>query len=443
MTRAIGYVRLSAWRGEGDPSTSPERQRAAIEGYCAAKDWQLRDTVEDLDVSGSDKGMRLDRPGLAEIRAALPHVDVVIFAKLDRLARNVADFTAFAEEAAAHGVALVSVAESLDLTTPSGRFVATILAAFAEMEAATIAERTRAGRAAAKAQGRWTGGTPPYGTRAVPKLGGGMQLEPDPAEAETIRNMLHHVSQGWSLGRIARHLDHTGQHTRNGGRWWPAAVHSTIEAARRRGALTPTEARIWAERPTSGGERRTRAARLLSGLLVCSGCGGTLLVGSGAGAAVTYRCLTNRANRGECSRPVSVVAAKIEAYAEKVWLSTFADMPETRTVRAADVTDEQLAEVAERLAATRTLLAAASRSERARLVAELDALEDRQDMLRAAPVSALSVVQDTGRTLGEAWAAESVEGRRELVAGLLGRARLLPVGGGARVPIEDRVVWLA
>lgn len=185
--RAVVYIRLSSHRGDADPSTSPERQREACKAYALAKGWDLAveigdgGIVSDLNVSGSDKGLRLDRPGLRQIRDAFPSVDVVIFAKLDRLARNVVDFRAFAEEAEGHGVALVSVAESLDLTTPSGRFVATILAAFAEMEAAAIASRTLEGIAGAVGAGRWRGASAPYGYVSVPHASGkgrGLEINP-------------------------------------------------------------------------------------------------------------------------------------------------------------------------------------------------------------------------------------------------------------------------
>src|SRR5690606_1545255 len=110
----------------------------------------------------------------------------------------------FAEEAAKHNVALVSVAESLDLTTPTGRFVATILAAFAEMEAATIAERVAAGIAGARQLGRWAGGAAPYGFRIVPAPDGpGYVLAPDPETAPYVREAAERVLAGESLYRIA------------------------------------------------------------------------------------------------------------------------------------------------------------------------------------------------------------------------------------------------
>lgn len=133
---------------------------------------------------GPTPGLRLDRPGLREIRDRWADIDVVIFAALDRLARSVVDFRPFADEAAEHGVALVSVKETLDLTTPSGEFVATILAAFAEMEAKTIAQRTLAGIADTRRLGRWAGGNPPYGMKVTSNPNGaGFILAPNADEA--------------------------------------------------------------------------------------------------------------------------------------------------------------------------------------------------------------------------------------------------------------------
>jgi len=185
--RAVVYIRLSSHAGSSDPTTSPLRQEEVCRAYCEAKGWEIATgvgddgIVRDLDVSGSDKGLRLDRPGLRAIRERFGDVDVIVFAKLDRLARNVVDFRAFAEESAAHEVALVSVAESLDLTTPGGRFVATILAAFAEMEAAAIAQRTVEGVDKARQLGRWIGGAP-FGFCLAPAPAdvGGYILAPDP-----------------------------------------------------------------------------------------------------------------------------------------------------------------------------------------------------------------------------------------------------------------------
>ncbi|WP_062312711.1 recombinase family protein [Demequina rhizosphaerae] len=189
--RAVVYVRLSRHQGAADPSTSPESQRKRCEAFAEAKGWEVVEVVEDLDVSGSDKGDRLNRPGLKKIRKRWADIDVVIFAKIDRLARNVVDFNTFAEEAKGHGVALVSVAESLDLSTPGGRFTANILAAFAEMEAATIQARVKQGRVDLIEARRWAGTRPPYGYRSAPHPSGkGRGLVQVPNEVEILRGMV-------------------------------------------------------------------------------------------------------------------------------------------------------------------------------------------------------------------------------------------------------------
>ncbi|WP_188110451.1 recombinase family protein [Aeromicrobium ginsengisoli] len=66
--RVIGYVRLSDYRGKNDASTAAARQREAITAMCVARGGDLVDIVENLNVSGSDRGKRLDRPGLVNLR---------------------------------------------------------------------------------------------------------------------------------------------------------------------------------------------------------------------------------------------------------------------------------------------------------------------------------------------------------------------------------------
>ncbi|MFD4787774.1 recombinase family protein [Streptomyces sp. NPDC058459] len=81
--RAAIYVRLSR---ETDETTSPERQRAACEALCEARGWEVVAAEEDIDVSGFSRG--LDRPGLQRILTRLAELDVIVFFKIDRLARS-------------------------------------------------------------------------------------------------------------------------------------------------------------------------------------------------------------------------------------------------------------------------------------------------------------------------------------------------------------------
>jgi DNA invertase Pin-like site-specific DNA recombinase len=86
--------------------------------------------------------------------------DTFVVWKLDRLGRNTKNVLEVIETLIDRGVTFKSLTEQIDLSAgPMGKAMLTILAAFAELERATMVERTRAGLDAAKAKGR-TGGRP-------------------------------------------------------------------------------------------------------------------------------------------------------------------------------------------------------------------------------------------------------------------------------------------
>lgn len=104
-------------------------------------------------------GVRSDRPGLRSLMEVAQAGDSVVVYKLDRLGRSVQGLLSAVIELQNRGVAFVSLTEAIDTTTPSGRFLMTVMAALAAMERDLIIERTRAGLAAARSRGR-VGGRP-------------------------------------------------------------------------------------------------------------------------------------------------------------------------------------------------------------------------------------------------------------------------------------------
>ena len=90
-------------------------------------------------------------------------LDVIIFYKLDRLARSLRNFLDIVDFVEATGVGLRSMTEPFDTTNPMGRFAVHMMAAVAELERGTILERTMMGRVRMAFQGKWTGGMVPYG----------------------------------------------------------------------------------------------------------------------------------------------------------------------------------------------------------------------------------------------------------------------------------------
>jgi DNA invertase Pin-like site-specific DNA recombinase len=123
--------------------------------------------LDALRAAGCDKvfvetgsGTRTDRPELAKVLEQARQDDVLVIWRLDRLARSLRHLIDIADDLNRRGVALKSITESIDTTTPSGRFMFNILGALSSMEREIIVERTRAGLIAAAARGR-IGGRPP------------------------------------------------------------------------------------------------------------------------------------------------------------------------------------------------------------------------------------------------------------------------------------------
>jgi len=141
-------------------------QVEAMASYINDRGWDVASKVEDV---GSGSKERLGREGL--LRAARRRqVDVVVVWRLDRWGRSVADLMATLRELTDLGVGFVSLTEALDLTTPTGRAMAGLLAVFAEFEREILRERVRAGIAQARKEGRPHGRPPTASLKSVEVL---------------------------------------------------------------------------------------------------------------------------------------------------------------------------------------------------------------------------------------------------------------------------------
>ena len=98
-----------------------------------------------------------ERPQLAAALDYLREGDTLVVWRLDRLARSLDQLIATVKDLEARGIALKSITEAIDTSTPGGRLVFHVFGAIAEFERAIIRERSKAGVAAAKARGRHGG----------------------------------------------------------------------------------------------------------------------------------------------------------------------------------------------------------------------------------------------------------------------------------------------
>ncbi len=132
----------------------PEVQLADLRAYAKRRRLRAREYV-DKGVSGARDRRRALDSMLAAVRRR--QVSAVVVTKLDRVARSVRHLTALAAELEALGVDLVVLDQAIDTGTPAGRLLFHVLGSIAEFERDLIAERTRAGLAAARRRGRHPG----------------------------------------------------------------------------------------------------------------------------------------------------------------------------------------------------------------------------------------------------------------------------------------------
>ena len=134
----LGYARVS----KGDEQNNALQANALRAAGC-------RKLFEE-----AASGGRWDRPELHRMLDQLREGDTVVVWKLDRLSRSLKDVLHIMERIAEAGAGFRSVTEHIDTTTSAGRMMMQMVGCFAEFERAMIRERTSAGLAAARAEGR-------------------------------------------------------------------------------------------------------------------------------------------------------------------------------------------------------------------------------------------------------------------------------------------------
>src|SRR6202023_3711561 len=140
LMKTIGYVRVSTDK-QADRGVSLEAQAEKIRAMAVVHSAELIDIV----VDGGESAKSLNRPGMARLLALVDagEVKAVIIAKLDRLTRSVKDLCTLLERFERRGVALVSVAESLDTGSARRRLVLNTMTAVSQWEREAIRESTR------------------------------------------------------------------------------------------------------------------------------------------------------------------------------------------------------------------------------------------------------------------------------------------------------------
>lgn len=155
------YSRKSIFTGKGE---SIENQIELCKNYCESylKTEKLEYIIyEDEGFSGKN----INRPRFKELIHDIKSkkIHILICYRLDRISRNVADFSSTLELLQSNGCDFISIKEQFDTSTPMGRAMIYISSVFAQLERETIAERVRDNMLQLAKMGKWSGGQLPLG----------------------------------------------------------------------------------------------------------------------------------------------------------------------------------------------------------------------------------------------------------------------------------------
>ncbi|GAA2133277.1 recombinase family protein [Streptomyces synnematoformans] len=443
---------------------------------------------KDIDVSAL-KTSPWERPELLAWLERPDAWDVMIWQRLDRAVRSMADMADLGRYAKQHGKRLVFASGpggaqlELDFASPMSELIMLILAFAAQLEGQTIMERTQGTAQYLQSLGRWSGGVLPYGyqasRRTFPDGNEGWWLIEHPETAAIRREMIRRAIAGESYSAITAWLNESGAVTpmehrakmaerdvEPHGGWKSTAVRSMLRSPIARGHVVKRNGETvrnadgspvmqgdpliddatWYTLVAALKKRevpelqqpRRRDAHPLLGVLVCAECGQNMHVGqrrqNDGSVQKQFRC-----NGGHSNRPTIPQAETIQ-WVAKTFVRRMGRMRLTEEVQipGVDYTDEiaelkaEIGELTNRLARMRGAAADAMES-------QIAARSDRVEMLSAIPVEPPRVeTRQLNQTVRDVWEGTQEAGQRVILLDFGVRVEVGPPTGWRR-PVSERL----
>lgn len=216
-TKTVGiWIRVSTEdqaRGE-----SPETHERRARMYAEVKGWEVATVYHLEGVSGS---VAMEHAEAKRMRSDVEagRIDGLIFSKLARLARDTKGLLEVAEFFKEHEADLVSLGESIDTSSPAGRFFYTILAAMAAWEREETVERVKASIKTRAKAGKTLGGPAPLGYRWENKY-----LVPEESEVPVVKKLFETFVRERRIKTTAVVLNDAGYRTRRGAKFSSTTV---------------------------------------------------------------------------------------------------------------------------------------------------------------------------------------------------------------------------
>lgn len=198
------YCRVSTFDQNRGDYTSLEDQESRLRRAADADGYEVFQVFKEVASSTN-----LERDELKKLLGKLHEIGAVYVTKLDRLSRSMHDWCRVNELLDQNDVALVSLTQKIDTSTPMGRFFRDLLMLFAQFEREMIAERTYEKMAEQARHGRWNGGHPIIGYNAVDK-----KLAVDQDEAKIVQAIFDKYLELASIARTACWANMQGYRTK-------------------------------------------------------------------------------------------------------------------------------------------------------------------------------------------------------------------------------------
>ena len=280
QNRVALYVRVSS-QEQAIEGVSIEAQMSALRSYAQSQGWEVAGEYIDAGYGGGTD----DRPSFKRLLldARKRNFSIIAVAKLDRYSRNLRLLLNNLHELEQLGIKFVATQESLDTSTPYGKFAIQIMGVIAEFERGRIGERVRDSRRYLTAQGKWAGGRTLYGYRWLPEQ---EQWETIPEEVKVIRYIYQlYLEEKLGMIPIYLRLNEESYRTRMGALWNYVSVHQVLThpgymGRHRVGIDMPViiDEAIWQKAQQKREQARsvrsnTKKGWLLQGMCVCGKCG--------------------------------------------------------------------------------------------------------------------------------------------------------------------------
>jgi DNA invertase Pin-like site-specific DNA recombinase len=354
--RAALYLRVSTKRQAEQELSIPD-QRKQLEAHCRKHGWTVAAVYEEAGASATTDNRPVFQDMVAATRQRPCPFDVILVHSFSRFARDAYQLEFHIRDFRKRSVRVASLTQETG-DDPMGQMVRQIFAIFDEYQSKENAKHTLRAMKENARQGYWNGAAPPFGYSTVAAETRGEKVKKrlalDPKEAELVREAFHLYLTGngttgpLGIKEIAKHLNAAGYRQRQGRRfnnkfvhellretayagtyyfnrfnsrtrqrkpeaeWVPLACPAIVERA----IFDAVQRQMTERNPRRTPGRRVNNPILLSGMVKCARCGGTMSLRTGKGGRYRYYACLRQAKEGRdgcrgCSVPMGVLDSAV------------------------------------------------------------------------------------------------------------------------------------